>query len=72
MRVPLEITAAGVVIDGQHRLRAAIELGLTRVPVRVIGPQEDTVEYRGRSACLNGILVWLLGVERLAQRSLSA
>ncbi len=39
MRVPLEITAAGVVIDGQHRLRAAIELGLTRVPVRVIGPQ---------------------------------
>jgi hypothetical protein len=72
MRVPLEITAAGVVIDGQHRLRAAIELGLTRVPVRVIGPQEDTVECRGRSACLNGILVWLLGVERLAQRSLSA
>jgi hypothetical protein len=27
---------------------------------------------RGRSACLDGILLWLLGAERLAQRSLSA
>jgi ParB-like chromosome segregation protein Spo0J len=45
IRVPLEITTAGVVIDGHQRLRAAIELGITRVPVRVIEPTAGEVEY---------------------------
>lgn len=35
---PLEISQDGVVLDGRHRLRAAIELGLERVPVVVISP----------------------------------
>jgi N6-adenosine-specific RNA methylase IME4/ParB-like chromosome segregation protein Spo0J len=41
---PLEINAAGVVLDGHLRLRAAGELGLKEVPVRVIAPA-DEVEY---------------------------
>jgi len=41
---PLEINAAGVVLDGHLRLRAAGELGLEQVPVRVIAPA-DEVEY---------------------------
>jgi len=43
--VPLEITSAGVVVDGHQRLRAAGELSLVRVPVRVIQPGEGLVEY---------------------------
>src|SRR4051794_2769075 len=45
IQVPIEITAAGVVVDGHQRLRAAIELGLKQVPVRVIEPAEGPVEY---------------------------
>jgi N6-adenosine-specific RNA methylase IME4/ParB-like chromosome segregation protein Spo0J len=45
IREPLEITSAGVLINGYQRLRAAIELELKQVPVRVIGPAEDPVEY---------------------------
>lgn len=37
---PLEITAEGVVLDGHHRLRAASELGLKRVPVRIVAPDD--------------------------------
>jgi N6-adenosine-specific RNA methylase IME4 len=47
--VPIEITSAGVVLDGRERLRAARELGLTRVPVRVVAPQ-DEFDYMLRAA----------------------
>jgi N6-adenosine-specific RNA methylase IME4 len=38
---PLEITSAGMVLDGRHRLRAARELELAAVPVRVVEPEDD-------------------------------
>ncbi len=38
---PLEITRAGVVLDGRHRLRAARELGIARLPVRVVAPTDE-------------------------------
>jgi N6-adenosine-specific RNA methylase IME4/ParB-like chromosome segregation protein Spo0J len=41
---PLAIDLDGTVIDGHHRLRAAFELGLASVPVRVIDPP-DQVDY---------------------------
>jgi N6-adenosine-specific RNA methylase IME4 len=41
---PLEVTAAGVVLDGRHRLRAALELGHDTVPVRRVSPA-DEVEF---------------------------
>ena len=42
--VPLEITAEGLVLDGRHRLRLALELGIARLPVRVVTPR-DEVEH---------------------------
>jgi N6-adenosine-specific RNA methylase IME4/ParB-like chromosome segregation protein Spo0J len=42
--VPLEITSEDVVLDGRERLRAAGELGLELVPVRIVAP-EDEVEF---------------------------
>jgi len=44
LRSPLEIDPSGTVLDGHHRLRAALELGLEQVPVRVVDP-EDPVGY---------------------------
>jgi len=44
LSTPLEIDKRGTVLDGHQRLRAAVELGLRQVPVRVIAP-EDQVEY---------------------------
>lgn len=44
IQVPLEITAAGVVLDGRMRHRAALDLGLEAVPVRIVEPP-DEVEY---------------------------
>ncbi len=41
---PLELTRSGVVLDGRHRLRAARQLNLARVPVRVVDPV-DEVEH---------------------------
>jgi len=41
---PLEITREGVVLNGRERLAAAEELGLERVPVRIVDPA-DRVEY---------------------------
>ena len=38
---PLEVTEAGVVLDGHARLRAALELGHERVPVRRICPEDE-------------------------------
>jgi N6-adenosine-specific RNA methylase IME4/ParB-like chromosome segregation protein Spo0J len=42
--VPLEITEAGLVLDGRHRHRVALKLGLEQVPVRLVDPP-DPVEY---------------------------
>jgi len=33
IKVPLEVLADGTVVDGRHRLRAAIELGMKKVPI---------------------------------------
>src|SRR5205823_8402966 len=44
LRVPLEITAANIVLDGVTRLRAARDLGLTAVPVRIV-EAADELEY---------------------------
>jgi N6-adenosine-specific RNA methylase IME4 len=44
IQVPLEITATGVVLDGRMRHRAALELALENVPVRVVEPP-DELEY---------------------------
>lgn len=33
IKVPLEVLADGTVVDGRHRLQAAIELGMTEVPI---------------------------------------
>ena len=38
---PLEVTSEGVVLDGRERLKAARELGLERVPVRVVAPADE-------------------------------
>jgi N6-adenosine-specific RNA methylase IME4 len=42
--VPLDITVAGVVLDGRHRHRTALNLGLELVPVRIVDPL-DEVDY---------------------------
>ncbi len=47
--VPLEVTGEGVVLDGHHRLRAAKELQLSDVPVRVVAV-EDELEHMLLSA----------------------
>src|SRR5438105_8631060 len=41
---PLATTRAGVVLDGRERLNVAAELGLPRVPVRVVDPA-DPLRY---------------------------
>jgi ParB-like chromosome segregation protein Spo0J len=46
---PLEVTAAGVVLDGRARLRAATELGFEHVPTRTVEP-ENQPEHILRSA----------------------
>jgi N6-adenosine-specific RNA methylase IME4/ParB-like chromosome segregation protein Spo0J len=46
---PLEVTAAGVILDGRARLRAARELGFDHVPTRIVEP-EDEAEHMLRSA----------------------
>ena len=42
--VPVEITKAGVIVDGHHRHAVALELGLEQVPVRIVSP-EDEIDY---------------------------
>src|SRR6476620_11474389 len=39
--VPLEINQDGSVLDGRHRLRAATELGIDTVPVRIVSPTDE-------------------------------
>ncbi len=41
IRVPLELTAAGKVLDGRNRLRAARDLGLPTVPVVIADPKDE-------------------------------
>src|SRR5439155_20733994 len=41
---PLEITAAGIVLNGRERLTVASKLGVEQVPVRVVSPP-DEVEH---------------------------
>lgn len=47
----LEITRAGVVLDGRARLQAALELQLRTVPVRIVEPVDER-EYVLRAALL--------------------
>jgi N6-adenosine-specific RNA methylase IME4 len=47
--VPLEVTSEGAVLDGHHRLRAAKELQLPELPVRVVAVK-DEFEYMLLSA----------------------
>ena len=49
VRVPIEITPEGVVLDGRARLHAAEEAGLEQVPVRLVAP-DDELEYMLRAA----------------------
>jgi N6-adenosine-specific RNA methylase IME4 len=44
LTTPLVINPAGIVLDGHQRLRAALELGLERVLVRIVAP-EDELSY---------------------------
>jgi N6-adenosine-specific RNA methylase IME4 len=46
---PLEVTEAGVILDGRARLRVATELGFEQVPTRIVEP-EDEAEHMLRSA----------------------
>jgi N6-adenosine-specific RNA methylase IME4 len=73
VETPLEVTAAGVVLDGHHRLRAARELGLESVPVRIVSPV-DELAYMLRMAIMHrqlekgqraALVVELAGVEQL-------
>ncbi len=49
--VPVEVTAAGVLLDGRQRLRAALQLQLDRIPVRCVSSDDD-VDYMLRAALL--------------------
>jgi N6-adenosine-specific RNA methylase IME4 len=51
LQTPLEVTAAGVLLDGRARLRAARELGHESVAVLVVEP-EDEFEHIVRAALL--------------------
>jgi N6-adenosine-specific RNA methylase IME4 len=51
IQVPLEITEDGVVLDGRQRQRAALELGLKTVPVRLVEPA-DELEHMLKAALL--------------------
>lgn len=51
LQVPLDVTEAGVVLDGRARLQAAVELGLDKVPVRPVAPV-DELEHILRAALI--------------------
>jgi N6-adenosine-specific RNA methylase IME4 len=51
LQVPLEVTERGIVLDGRQRLRAALELGLERVPVLIVAPV-DELDHMLRAAIL--------------------
>ncbi len=53
IKVPLEILADGTVLDGKHRLRAAIQLGMIEVPVVDAPLNDDSPEaYMLKAAVL--------------------
>src|SRR3954462_2860427 len=67
---PLPVTKDGLLIDGHHRLRAALELGIARVPARVVEPPDPLASmlrsalqrrplYQSQKACLAVELVSL-------------
>jgi N6-adenosine-specific RNA methylase IME4/ParB-like chromosome segregation protein Spo0J len=41
LTTPLAVTQAGIVLDGHQQLRAALEVGLTQVPVRIVAPEDE-------------------------------
>lgn len=47
--VPLDVTPKHVILDGRERYQAALELGLTHVPVRIVVPL-DELDYMVRAA----------------------
>lgn len=50
LKTPLEVSEDGVVLDGRHRLLAAIDIGLERVPCRIVDlAGEDPVEFMYRA-----------------------
>jgi N6-adenosine-specific RNA methylase IME4 len=51
LHVPLEATAAGVVLDGHARLEIARQLGLTEIEVLLVGP-DDELAYMLAAALL--------------------
>jgi N6-adenosine-specific RNA methylase IME4/ParB-like chromosome segregation protein Spo0J len=75
IQVPIEITAANIVLDGRQRLRAARELGQETVPVRIVAV-EDELDYMFRAAILRRQLTpsqrAALVVERDEYRQLEA
>lgn len=46
---PIEITAAGVVLNGRHRLKAAQQLGHEQVPVRLVAPADELAYMVGQA-----------------------
>ncbi len=51
IKVPLEINRNDMVLDGRHRLKAALELNLQAVPV-IIREEQDEVEYMLKAAVI--------------------
>lgn len=51
IQVPVELTEAGLLLDGRHRFRAAKELGFEDVPARTIAPDNEE-EYVLKAAVL--------------------
>lgn len=49
--VPLDVLPDGTILDGRHRYKAALELGLAEVPTRVVTP-EDPEAYMIQAAVL--------------------
>ena len=49
--VPLDVLPDGTILDGRHRYRAAMELGLAEVPTRVVTP-DDPEAYMIQAAVL--------------------
>jgi N6-adenosine-specific RNA methylase IME4 len=62
IQTPLEITAGDEVVNGRHRLRAANELGLATVPVRVVAIRDPAAHVLGAALQQR----WLTASQRAA------